>query len=429
MGLLIPPLRPGERVATMSDERLHECFRETGQARTEAEALLSGMLGEIDRRGIARRAGFGSVGHYANVLAGLSADQIELALRIDRKVADLPRLREVFQNARAPLNCLRVILGVATPERDAELAEHVVSRSKAELEELARKYRQTPPANEAPQATLGFGPSDTVETPPAERPATPGAERDMTPESGRPGTPAPAPAVHEPAHPAGTAHVQITIRAVVHERLEHQQARLSAVRGRPVSLDEVLLALLDGDTTRSKYLPVIRTTPAGEPVSLRTGDGDVPITAADLAGMEPACAPLDLEREREELEALEAARPGGTRRRSARLERYLLARSGGRCEMGVCRRPGTGKHHWNPFGNGGKHTPSNLSVGCSPHLGLADQGLVVRTADGRIHVRVRRPDDPATRQDAQARVYQDQFVKHRRWAIERARRRPLKKKS
>jgi hypothetical protein len=76
---------------------------------------------------------------------------------------------------------------------------------------------------------------------------------------------------------------------------------------------ELIGTLLDGEPTGSTYTPVVQTTATGEPERLRTCDGDVPITAADLAEMEPACPPLDLERERREPEAIESSRTEVTR--------------------------------------------------------------------------------------------------------------------
>jgi hypothetical protein len=51
-----------------------------------------------------------------------------------------------------------------------------------------------------------------------------------------------------------------------------------------------------------------------------------------------------------------------------------------------------------------------------------------RTAGGRIQMRASRLDAPATPAEAQARLFQDRYVKHRARAIERARSRPLKPK-
>lgn len=133
------PLEPGERVPTMSDERLHHCFRTIGTVHQAAARHLIGMQGELDRRGVPARAGYTSLAHYSNVEGGLTGSQIDLALRLDRATVGLPCLRDLFQHGQVSLHKLRVVLGVATPELDAEIADQVQKLSKSKLEAWARE--------------------------------------------------------------------------------------------------------------------------------------------------------------------------------------------------------------------------------------------------------------------------------------------------
>ena len=377
MELFSIPFEPTERVDAMPDERVDACFRLAGRAHKESARVLIGLVGEVDRRNIPWRAGMTGLAEYAQRVGGLSESQIELALRLDRATRSLPRLRELFQHGRVSPHKLRVVLGCATPALDALLADLVMRLPKAELEAWVRQHRrETEGQNPPPEPRLeetpvaGTGVPESTDTPAG----APGAE--------------PVPAREdrkEPPVPPATGSATLSVSALVYEPLVHEQARLSATRGRPVSMDELLLHLLYGeDRSRARYFPVVTTTPAGEPVALKTCRGGVPITSSDLAGWTPACAPIDLAKDRARLGAALARDLGRSGRRPAQVDRHVRARSGDVCELSGCGRPGTGTHHWVPRAAKGTHHPDNLSRLCATHMGLADRGLLARQRGGRI---------------------------------------------
>jgi hypothetical protein len=270
-----------------------------------------------------------------------------------------------------------VVLGIATPENDALLADLVMRLSKAELEAWVRQYRREKEGqNRPPEVRLEEAPAAGSSVPVATGAAAPASDAG----------PVPAREVQNgPPAPPATGIVNIPVSPLLYEPLVHEQARLSATRGRPVSMEELLLHLLYGkDRSRARYYPVVTTTPAGEPVALKTCRGEVPITSADLAGRTPACAPIDLAKDRAQVAAALAREHGPTKRRPARVDRHVLARSGGACELSGCGRPGTGTHHWVPRAAKGTHHPDNLSRLCAAHMGLADRGLLVRQRGGTI---------------------------------------------
>lgn len=412
------PLRPHERVDQMSDDRIDACFRTIGGVHKDAARALIGLLGEVERRGIHTRAALELI-EYGRRHGGLSTNQIGLARRLDRRTRDLPCLRDLFQHGIVPLNRLRVVIGIATPALDAEVASLVTRVSKAALEVWVRSKRmqdanattQTPAAaakiaaaTEAAAATAVAGAAGPAAAAKIERAA--GSTAAARP-GGEPITSAPA---TRPDATVPPGRVALTIGAVVSERLWHEQARLAAQRGRTVSMDELLLHLLDGDDrSRSRYIPVIAVSQDGESRALRTVEGDVPVSEADLAGMEAACLPIDLAVERERLAAVLAARPPTSRARPEAVDRYLQARSGGGCEFTSCREPGHGAHHWVPYAESGSHHPDNLSVLCREHMDLADRGLVQR-----VEMRVVLPSGSGPAGRAVAR-----YEAERRRAVER----------
>lgn len=281
--------------------------------------------------------------------------------------------------------------------------------------------KQAAPAQAAggPAPTGRPGTDDTADLPPEAAPAS------LLPFPD--GSESPPAIVDEPTHRAlpTPAEDVIVVSATTRERLRHEQARLASDRGRPVSMNELILHLLDGeDRSRSRYIPVIAVTPEAEPRALKTVAGDVPVEPDDLSGLAPACPPIDLERELARIQAELAQRPAPTRSRPAMVDRYLQARSGGVCE-GLCRRPGTGVHHWVSWIVSRAHDPANLSVMCGDCMALADGGLLVRDADGKISVVVA-PQAPRNATESRVRIAQERYEEEKQQAIRRARHRRLR---
>lgn len=406
------PLPVHENVAGLPDERIDACFRTTGRIHKDAARALMGLVGEVERRGLAARAHLG-LHEYARVHGGLSRNQVELALRLDRRTRDLPHLRKLFQHGVVALHRLRVVLGIATPALDRELADLVTRLTKPALEAWVRNQRGDVPPPPAPPPT---GPQPAASQPaasPVPAPLPPASSPGSVPVAASSGTtPEPLPGPGQESVPASSARVTIAIGAVLYERLRHEQAHLADQRGRSVSLDELLHHLLDGGhPAPTKFVPVFTQSRDGQTVSLATAAGDVPLAASDLAGMEPACLPIDLDVERDRLKAALVARPPAGRARPAAVDRYVHARSRGMCEFPRCGLPGHGTHHWIPFAEGGTHDPDNLSRLCKAHMDLADRGLVERSGSS---IRVVPP-----RAHGPARPAQRRYETARRHAIER----------
>jgi hypothetical protein len=376
MSEFVNPLQAHECVDELTDERIDACFRSVGGVHKDAARALIGLVGEVERRGIHARDGVTS-SEYATRYGGLSTNQIDVARRLDQRTRDLPRLRHLFQHGLVPLNRLRVVIGIATPERDAELASLVQRTSKAQLETWIREMRARERSGDVQAAGGAPAPADAA--PPVFAPAL--APPDAAPESAS----VAHPVCSGPPTPPG--RVTIAISPVLNERLGHERARLAVKRGRAVSIDELLLHLLDGeDRSRSRYIPVIAVSPDGASRALRTAAGDLPASEADLAGLEAACLPIDLDVERDRLTVVLSERPPESRARPAAVDRYVQARSGGTCEFPPCHEPGHGVHHWTAYAERGTHHPDNLSVLCALHMDLADRGLIRRTSEVGMQV-------------------------------------------
>ncbi|MBM3270469.1 MAG: HNH endonuclease [Candidatus Sericytochromatia bacterium] len=106
---------------------------------------------------------------------------------------------------------------------------------------------------------------------------------------------------------------------------------------------------------------------------VRTGAGWVPVADGCLAGFltRGQAVPLG----NLHVAAIAASRDvTGERYWPVAVERYLLARSGGYCEVGDCRRRAVAAHHRKRFAHDPSHHPDDLVCACGEHHGLAQNG-------------------------------------------------------
>ena len=118
------------------------------------------MLPEVNRRRLYEKKGFASIFEFAAKLAGLSHDQVRLALNLERRFEDKPALKQMLVEGKTSLHKLTRIASIATVENEQELAQKVNVLSKNALATLARDERVG--SKSLPGQTLKFDLSDEV---------------------------------------------------------------------------------------------------------------------------------------------------------------------------------------------------------------------------------------------------------------------------
>ncbi|MCU0225644.1 MAG: HNH endonuclease [Acidobacteria bacterium] len=148
------------------------------------EDALMRRLGEIalefSRRGAWVTLGFTGIGHYAESRLGLPATLLEDRVRVARRLASLPLLREAYERGRLPLDALLVVLrtlGRGPVPDEVERAwlrrarEATVKRLRDEARALCRRALELPPetrdavdwSDEAPREEEPVGPGEGVD--------------------------------------------------------------------------------------------------------------------------------------------------------------------------------------------------------------------------------------------------------------------------
>ncbi len=123
---------------------IHKQFVEYGRNAKEWMRKCAILLPEIERQGIWRKRGFGSVHEYAAKLAGMSRGQVDESLRVMNKIRNKPALLKVVRTKG--INAVRPVATIATQETEEFWAEKAVKMSQRSLEAYVREYRGRPPS-------------------------------------------------------------------------------------------------------------------------------------------------------------------------------------------------------------------------------------------------------------------------------------------
>lgn len=135
-----PSRMQGKRKMSDSERQLHTQFVQYGRNAKEWMRKCVMLLPEINRRGIWRKKGFGSIYEYAAKLAGMSKNTVDDALRILGKLEDKPALLAVAEFRG--LGAVRPVITVATPEDERFWAEKAAAMSKHAFETYVREFKK-----------------------------------------------------------------------------------------------------------------------------------------------------------------------------------------------------------------------------------------------------------------------------------------------
>lgn len=126
----------------LPDKKVLELCAQYGAAALEARRKFLGLLPEVNRRGLWRRKGYGSIFEFAAKMAGVSEDQVRNVLNLERKFAVLPQLRKALVSGRVSVNKLIRVAAVVTPENEDFWAKKVEILSQNAVATLVRDMKQ-----------------------------------------------------------------------------------------------------------------------------------------------------------------------------------------------------------------------------------------------------------------------------------------------
>ncbi len=125
----------------MSDKQLYRLCKKFGNRALQARRKFAGLLPEVFKRHLFERRGFGSIYEFAARLAGMSRDQVDTVLRLDRKFEELPVLHGALVKGEISANKLVRIATIATASNQRALADKAEVLSSRALEVFVRELK------------------------------------------------------------------------------------------------------------------------------------------------------------------------------------------------------------------------------------------------------------------------------------------------
>lgn len=125
----------------ISDRQMYRLCKKWGAAVLEARRKFAGLLPEVAKRRLYERRGYGSIYHFAAKLAGMSREQVDMVLRLGRRLEDKPVLRRALTEGQISVNKLARVISIATVENHRELAEKIATLSQAAVEAFVQDYK------------------------------------------------------------------------------------------------------------------------------------------------------------------------------------------------------------------------------------------------------------------------------------------------
>ena len=127
----------------LSDQKILELCQLYGKRALIWRQKFIGLLPEVQKRHLYKQRGFKSIFEFAFKWAGLSEQQIKLALKLDIVLEDKPKLHEAFITGSVSINKLARIVSIANTENEQQLCDLVKTLPRQALETFVRDERRS----------------------------------------------------------------------------------------------------------------------------------------------------------------------------------------------------------------------------------------------------------------------------------------------
>jgi len=150
----------------LSDKELYTICKKWGAAALDARRKFAGLLPEVSRREVVEREkgkswlkkrGFSCVYEFAAKLAGMSRDQVDLVLRLEKRFVEKPVLRAVLVGGEVSANKLARVVSIVTSENQQDILGKVEALSSRALEVFVKDFKNQnrPKASTNGEAKIG----------------------------------------------------------------------------------------------------------------------------------------------------------------------------------------------------------------------------------------------------------------------------------
>jgi hypothetical protein len=140
-----------KNIKEVSDKNLYKIAKKWGAETLHARRKFAGLMPEIHRRELREREagrswfnklGFSGVYEFAAKLAGMSKEQVDLVLRLEKRFADKPVLKSALISGQISANKLARVAVVASADNQKELLEKTEMLSNRALEVFVKDLQK-----------------------------------------------------------------------------------------------------------------------------------------------------------------------------------------------------------------------------------------------------------------------------------------------
>ena len=137
-------------LANLSDKNLYLICKKCGASALEARRKFAGLLPEVYGRELAecekgrswlKKRGFSCIYEFAAKLAGMSRDQVDLVLRLEKRFEDKAILHDALVRGEVSANKLSRVVSIATAENQQDLLGKVEALSNRALEVFVKDFK------------------------------------------------------------------------------------------------------------------------------------------------------------------------------------------------------------------------------------------------------------------------------------------------
>jgi predicted HTH domain antitoxin len=130
-----------KNIEKVSDIVLYKMCKRWGADALEARRKFAGLLPEIFKRRLYERRGYESIYHFAAKLAGMSHDQVNTVLRLEKRFKNKPALREALTEGKISVNKLARVASIASVENQELLADKIETLSQKAVDVFVQDYK------------------------------------------------------------------------------------------------------------------------------------------------------------------------------------------------------------------------------------------------------------------------------------------------
>lgn len=118
----------------LSDKNLYKLCKRWGAEALHARRKFAGLLPEVNKRRLYEKKGYDSIYEFAAKLAGMSRDQVDVVLRLEKRFEDKPLLHAALTDGRISANKLARVVSIATADNEKVIAQKIETLSQKAVE-------------------------------------------------------------------------------------------------------------------------------------------------------------------------------------------------------------------------------------------------------------------------------------------------------